>query len=354
MGCIPVLHVVLMVARHKDDGAGPGRKLRQWGKALQSKVFALQQAALLIGADIAGQHQNVGIRCGRSLVVGVDFQVQVREQLNFHSIKGLAQNEFSCMHAFGAGFLESLPFEISLASGGVSLYMMRTRVNVRASSWMLLVGLCVAYILAAGLPAAWGSPSGPLAGLQIVTLLLGLLLALVAAYQQRAMAVGKVWLVVAIGWLALLCQELVWPAAWQPRWDGMPAAYGQGAWMSATLWALGVVASAYWVLRYRLISRVVLRWLRESAMPWGCAAVAVLAWGLSTWALGQWGAVLSPVPADSGRVMAAMAQCWAYMALWWGQWLLVHHMQEWRSSSYLQTLHFSRTSLGERFERRSI
>ena len=79
MGRVPVLHVVLMVARHKNHRAGPV------GKPLQPKVLALQQTARLIGANVSGQHQYIGIGGGLRHKVGMHFQMKIREQLKFHS-----------------------------------------------------------------------------------------------------------------------------------------------------------------------------------------------------------------------------------------------------------------------------
>lgn len=235
--------------------------------------------------------------------------------------------------------------------------------HVRASSWILLLGLCLGYILAAGVPASWGKHDGVLEGVQAVTLLAGGLVAVLAAYQQRGMAVGKIWWVAAMGWLGLLSHELaghaglVLPQAqvWLDAGPRLPS--GGLPWpalAAAGAYAALLLAGVYWVLRYRLLSRVVVRWWHESAMPWGCVLVGMLALLLAAVAQGQVGLPMPQMPDTTRSVMVAMTECWVYAALWWAQWLLLHHMQDWRLSSYLQTMHFSRSSLGERFERRSI
>jgi hypothetical protein len=237
---------------------------------------------------------------------------------------------------------------------------MKTLVNVRSSTWLLLGGLCAFFMLAVGLPASWGWENGPLENFQALTLLAGLLVAVISAWQQRGMAAGKIWWVAAMFWLGLLGRELAWGAVFLPA-QGFDAVEGPRYTSSILWWKPAVVwvclamlaACAYWVLRYRLIPRVLLRWAREAAMPWGCLLVFVLAMVLSAVAEGH-AAVALHLPEGSLLAMEEMTECWAYLALWWGQWVLVHHMQEWRSSSYLQTLHFSRTTLGESFERRSI
>ena len=65
---------------------------------------------------------------------------------------------------------------------------MRTLVNIRSSSWLLLAGLCVSVVLSVGFPLSWGQEYGLLENVQAATLLLGMLVALMAARQQRGMA----------------------------------------------------------------------------------------------------------------------------------------------------------------------
>lgn len=69
---------------------------------------------------------------------------------------------------------------------------MRTLVNIRSSSWLLLAGLCVSFVLSVGLPLSWGQQYGLLENVQAATLLLGMLVALMAARQQRGMAASKI------------------------------------------------------------------------------------------------------------------------------------------------------------------
>lgn len=238
---------------------------------------------------------------------------------------------------------------------------MKTLINMRSSSWLLLGGLCAFFMLSMGLPASWGWENGPLEIFQALTLLLGLAVAVTAGWQQRGMTTGKIWWVAALCWLGMLGRELAWGAVFLPAQyvhpDTGPSytssmAWGQPAvvWVCAAMLAVG----AYWVLRYRLIPRVLLRWQRERAMPWGCLVAFVAAMLLSTLAASHGKAAMPHLPVTTLLAMEGMAECWAYLSLWWAQWVLVHHMQEWRTSSYLQTMHFSLSALGERFERRTI
>lgn len=241
--------------------------------------------------------------------------------------------------------------------------MAKPLLNLRASDAGLLLGLCLClcWVAASRLPVSWGWESGPLESFQSFTLLLGMLVACLAAYQQRNQATSKIWLVVSLFWLGMLGRELAWGAVFFPPLS-MDAETGPRYtssvlwWKPAVAWvgAVMLLLCAYWFVRYRLLSRVVLRWMRERSVPWGCMAVFVLAMGLSALAEGHAGLQLAHVPESSRMAMEEMCECWAYMALWCGQWRLVHAMQDWRSSSYLQTMHFALSSLGESFERRSV
>lgn len=239
--------------------------------------------------------------------------------------------------------------------------MVKTLLNLRASDAWLLLGLCLCFVGASGLPASWGWENGPLESFQAFTLLLGMLMAWLAAYQQRDMAASKIWMVASLFWLGMLGRELAWGAVFLAPL-GMDAESGPRYtssvlwWKPAVVWvgAAMLLMCAYWTARYRLLSRVVLRWMREHDLPWGGLAVFVLAMVLSALAEGHAGDKLAHLSESSRMAMEEMCECWAYMALWWAQWRLVHTMQDWRGSSYLQTMHFSLGSLGESFERRSI
>lgn len=238
---------------------------------------------------------------------------------------------------------------------------MKTLINVRLSTWVLLLGLCVSYVCAAALPASWGWENGPLETYQAVTLLVGVLLSWIAAYQQRDMSTSKIWLVASLFWLGMLGRELAWGAVFLPAMGVDPQSgprYTSSVlwWKPAVVWVCSalLVVCLYWVVRYRLLQRVVLRWLRERSMTWGCLMVFVLAMVMGAMAEGHAGGLLDKLPESARMVMEEMAECWAYMALWWAQWRLVHDMQDWRASSYLQAMHFALPSLGESFERRSI
>lgn len=238
---------------------------------------------------------------------------------------------------------------------------MKTLVNVRASSWLLLTGLCSSYVLALGLPVSWGWENGPLESIQAVILLAGAFLAGIAGYQQRDMAAGKVWCVAALLWLGMLGRELSWGAALSAP-SGMDALIGPFYsssllwWKPAVVWVCSAMAllAIYWVVRYRLIARVAVRWWHEAAMPWGCLIAFAIAMALSAVTEGHGSTLMAHIAPSARMVMEEMAETWAYVALWWAQWRLVHHMHDWRASSYLQTMHFSMRGLGEGFERRPI
>lgn len=234
---------------------------------------------------------------------------------------------------------------------------MKIRNNLRFSSWVLLAGLCASLVLAGGLPEGWGWENGPLESFQAVTVLVGLGMAWLAAWQQRGMVASKIWCVAAVVWLAMLGHELAWGAVfWPPQGMGVAS---EPLYKASALWGqpavVGVCAAmllvcAVWVVRFQLVQRVWLRWLGERAMPWGSLLVCVLALLLSALAAGRGPWALPQVVGTSLLVMQEMAECWAYLALCWGQWLLVQHTQTWRASGYLQTMHFSLNSLGEGFD----
>lgn len=238
---------------------------------------------------------------------------------------------------------------------------MKKWMHLRLSSGLLFAGLVIGSVLALKLPATWGWENGLLENFQAVTVLLGLSVACLAAWQQRSIVASKIWCVAAVVWLAMLGHELAWGAVFVPAQsvsDSHGPLYSARAlwWQPAVVWvcsALLLLCGA-WVVRFQLVQRAVLRWLREAAMPWGCLTVLVLAMLLSATAAGQ-GLWTLPQALDGQRmVLQAMAECWAYLALCWGQWLLVQHMQQWRASRYVQTLHFSISSLDEGFERRPL
>ena len=217
---------------------------------------------------------------------------------------------------------------------------MKTLVNVRASSWVLLLGLLASFVAAAGLPAFWGWENGPLESFQSLILLLGMSTAWWAAYRQRDASTSKIWLVASLFWLGMLGRELAWGAVFLPP-VGMHAESGPTYtssilwWKPAVVWVCSamLLACVYWVLRYRLISRVVVRWWREGQMPWGCLAVFVLSMLLGAVAeghgAGEW---LQSLGEGTRMAMEEMCECWAYMALWWAQWRLVQVAHGWHAS----------------------
>lgn len=230
--------------------------------------------------------------------------------------------------------------------------MMNILARTQRSSALLLAGLCSSWVLAAGLPVFWGWENGPLESFQILTLLAGLGVAVVVAWLQRDRAEGKVWCIAAFFWLAMLGRELAWGAVFLPPLhvnDASGPRYTSSVlwWKPAVVWVFTamLLLSLCWVARLRLLQRVALRWLHERALPWGCLAVFVLAMLLSAVAEGHIRVAMVQEAGASLMAMEEMAECWAYLALCWGQWLLVQHMRAWSASSYLQTMHLPLRSL---------
>ena len=72
-----------MVSGQEQDRCRPAVTGR---KPLQPEVAVAQQGALLVGADVARQHQHIGTGGGRRAVVRMHFQVQVGQQLDLHGL----------------------------------------------------------------------------------------------------------------------------------------------------------------------------------------------------------------------------------------------------------------------------
>ena len=89
-GLVKLQSVVFMVAgneEHRRWPAGTALRHRQRRKSRQAKVGnvqAGQQGAVLVGADVADQHQQVGAGRGRGLKVRIGFKVQVGKKLDVH------------------------------------------------------------------------------------------------------------------------------------------------------------------------------------------------------------------------------------------------------------------------------
>lgn len=222
--------------------------------------------------------------------------------------------------------------------------MMKTLDGMRASSVVLLLSGCVSCAIALSLPVHWGWESGHLENMQAALLLVGAVSAMVAAWQQRSVPGGAIWKVASLFWLVMLGRELAWgatllaPLSFDPEHGPL---YTSSVlwWKPAVKWmCMGLLAlCVVWTLRHRLISRVGLRWWRESAMPWGALANFALAMVVGTLAERE-GAQWLPMSAGGLLVLEEMAECWAYLALWWAQWSLQQHMLQWRASAYVTTL----------------
>lgn len=213
---------------------------------------------------------------------------------------------------------------------------MQTLGSARRSALLLLVGMVVTLPLATHLDFHWGWENGPIENLQALILWAGAMAACGAAWQQRSSAVGgAIWRVAAIIWLGMLGRELAWGATFLPA-IGFDAHSGPVYsshsvwWRPAVGWVCGalLLLSAYWVVRDRLLSRVVLRWWREGAWPWSCLLVFVLGMVVSAQAEGH-GHIPWLSAHITGLVAEEMAEAWAYAALWCAQWHLIRHTARW-------------------------
>ncbi|CKS71827.1 Uncharacterised protein [Mycobacterium tuberculosis] len=88
MGFVEVGVVVLVVARHIEDGRRPAVAGRE---SAQAEVGVGQAGALLVGADVARQDQHVGARNGLGMEAGMGFQVKVGQQLQLHRRTSLGE-----------------------------------------------------------------------------------------------------------------------------------------------------------------------------------------------------------------------------------------------------------------------
>lgn len=191
---------------------------------------------------------------------------------------------------------------------------------------ILLIGLMVSTAVSTRLPTHWGWENGPLEQTQVVILLAGLAVAVWAARRQSGSAFGYVWRIAAFFWLAMAAREMGWGATWLPAYDFDPLEgplYSSRHlwWKPAVPWVCGLLLliSAYWVVRHRIIGSVIWFWMQRRRFPWATLAMFVLAMLVSAVAEGHAG-----VDWISGVVPEEMAECWAYLALWWAQWCLIH------------------------------
>ena len=72
--------IVLMIARHKENGHRPCGQILAGRKAGQAKIGVVlidQHRAILIGADVACQDQHIGQRRGFWCEARVSFQMQI-------------------------------------------------------------------------------------------------------------------------------------------------------------------------------------------------------------------------------------------------------------------------------------
>ncbi len=220
--------------------------------------------------------------------------------------------------------------------------MMRTHMHVRASSWILLLGLCLGLYPGCRGAGVLGKHDGVLEGVQAVTLLSGGLVAALAAYQQRGMAVGKIWWVAAMGWR--VCSAMSWQGT--PGWCCRRPRFG---WMRGSVCPAAGCRGQRWLQRGRMqpccwpgctgccatVCSAV--WWRAGGMKRPCPG-AVCWWACWRCCWPRWPKASGPAhapDADTTRsVMGGDDRVLGHAALWWAQWLLLHHMQDWRLSSY--------------------
>src|SRR5258708_5336961 len=88
---------------------------------------------------------------------------------------------------------------------------------LRIWNWALLAGLVLSFPLSFVLPQSLSWENGFLENIQAVTLLLGMVAALVAARRQKGSLAAPLWWIASLFWLAFLGRELARGAAFLPR-----------------------------------------------------------------------------------------------------------------------------------------
>lgn len=206
---------------------------------------------------------------------------------------------------------------------------------LRWGNWMLLACLALSFALAWVLPPWVGWENGPVENLQAVVLLLGWLMAALAARRQRGRAAAPLWWIAMLFWTGFLGRELAWGAVFLPplgmdEW-GPTISSSVLWWRPAISWVLGLLLllGTYWMLRYRILGRVLLRLHRQGALPWASLAVFGLAMALSDHADGS--AFLSFEDWYQTRVIVLeeLTELFGYLALLLAQYALVRETGRW-------------------------
>ncbi|WP_225978878.1 hypothetical protein [Paracidovorax cattleyae] len=194
----------------------------------------------------------------------------------------------------------------------------------------MLLGLALSGAAAAILPVSAGWENGLLEDVQVVVLLAGACMALLAArgyIAGRPLGLAAKGLAMASApiWCLLAARELSWGAALLP-----PIGFSAEGpvYSSSVLWykpavaplALLVLAWCAWMLVRSRVLRAVPALLRSPQFAWAELAILLLAATLSTYAEGHLGI---PVPSFlQGRavVVEEWAELFAYLALVAAQW----------------------------------
>ncbi|MFD2298604.1 hypothetical protein QRO11_10950 [Paracidovorax citrulli] len=197
----------------------------------------------------------------------------------------------------------------------------------------MLLGLALSGAAAAVLPVSAGWENGLLEDIQVVVLLAGAGMAVLAARRQVAgdsegLVAKGFAMAAAPVWCLLTARELSWGAALLPPIDF--SAEGP-VYSSAHLWykpavvplALIVLAWCAWVLLRSRILRAVPALLRSPQFVWAELAILLLAAALSTYAEGHLGIPVASFLQGRAVVVEEWAELFAYFALVVAQWQIL-------------------------------
>ncbi|WP_336696101.1 hypothetical protein [Delftia acidovorans] len=207
---------------------------------------------------------------------------------------------------------------------------------LRLWNWALLAGLVLSFPLSFVLPQSLSWENGFLENIQAVTLLLGMVAALVAARRQKGSFAAPLWWIASLFWLAFLGRELAWGAAFLPsleagKWG--PVISSQALWYRpAVKWVVGamLLLCCYWFVRHGVWNKIIKRLVREHALPIFSLAIFVAAMVISTNAEGHGFIVLQRWFDYQVIVLEELVETFGYMALWLAQWALVRYVDGWR------------------------
>lgn len=200
---------------------------------------------------------------------------------------------------------------------------------------MILVGLMVSFPLAFSLPQSTGWENGLFENIQAVTLVLGLVSALVAGRRQAGSPAAALWWIAALFWLVFLGRELAWGAAFLPseesgKWG--PVISSQALWYRPVVkWVVAglLVLCCYWFVRHALWRQVLVRLVRDRAIPVFSLLLFIAAMVISTNAEGHGFITLQNWFGTQVIVLEELVETWAYFALWLAQWTLIRHTRGW-------------------------